>query len=201
MRADGSRDLRWALSSASHCRAVWQLLLESAGQAGSPSRAPTPCGQACPSWAATPEVRVIVASGDCGCRLGGLTLSIPPASSVIPGESLLSLSLSVLFCKLRTAECPGQQVMALCRKRGCPRAGSVAVPAHGLQAVRPPQGPLWVPTAGAGEGCSSPCFGPKRCGDAQLGLAASVTASACHPAKATVLMAPAHGFLWPRSNT
>lgn len=101
MRADGSRDLRWALSSTPHCRAVWRLLLESVGQAGSPSRAPTPRGQAWPSWAATPEVRVIVAIGI--ADWGGLTLSLPPASSAIPGESLSALSLSGLFCYLGTA--------------------------------------------------------------------------------------------------
>lgn len=63
MRADGSRDLSRALNSTPHCWAVWRLLLESAGQAGSPSRAPTPQGQPWSSWAATPAVRVIVTIG------------------------------------------------------------------------------------------------------------------------------------------
>lgn len=44
-----------------------------------------------------------------------------------------------------------------------------------------------MPKAGAGEGFSSLCFYSKRYGDAQLDVAATVTASSCHSAKATVL--------------
>lgn len=104
---DGSCD-----PQAPHCLAVCCLLSASAGQAGSPSRPPTsvrPC-LALPGLAPS-DIRVIMASGDGGYRLGVRPhplLFFPPALRF--QDSLSSLSLGSFFRQLDITQCP-------CRRR------------------------------------------------------------------------------------